>query len=214
MKEKHSSLKLVLTVLFVVALLISNIVWAKQLGLFGGKIVSTAAIVLFPITYVLSDIFSEVYGYKRSRITCWLWFAANLFMVLIFGLTIVLPESPFWWNQEAYATILWSTPRMLFASLLWFVVWDFCNDRLFRKMKAKHPNDSKWFTLRAFLSSVLWEMVDSWIFIPLAFVWLMPFSELVKMWAVYVPMKIGYEAIILPFTNVIMKKVKKVENIQ
>ena len=113
MKEKHSSLKLVLTVLFVVALLISNIVWAKQLGLFGGKIVSTAAIVLFPITYVLSDIFSEVYGYKRSRITCWLWFGANLFMVLIFALTISLPESPFWWNQEAYATILWSTPRML-----------------------------------------------------------------------------------------------------
>lgn len=211
MKKNYSFLQLILTVLFVVALLLSNIVGAKQLWLPFG-IASTAALILFPITYVLSDVFSEVYWYRWSRITCYIWFAANLFMCLIFAACIAMPSSPFWWNQEAFATILWSTPRVVFASLLWFVVWDFCNDRVFRRMKKKYQNTTKRFGLRAIVSSMVWEAVDSAIFIPIAFIGSMPLNELVKMRAVYVAMKVMYEALILPFTTFIMKKVKKHED--
>lgn len=211
MKKRYSFLQLSLTVMFVVALLLSNIVWAKQLWLPFG-IASTAALILFPITYVLSDVFSEVYWYRWSRITCYIWFAANLFMCLIFAACIAMPSSPFRWNQEAFATILWSTPRVVFASLLGFVVGDFCNDRVFRKMKEKYQNTTKRFGWRALVSSMVWEAIDSAIFIPIAFFGSMPFNELVKMWAVYVAMKVLYEAIILPITTLIMKRVKKHED--
>ena len=77
--KKISKLQLVLTVLFVVCLLVSNIITGKQVQL-PFNIVMTGAVFLFPITYILSDLFSEVYGYKWSRFTCYLGFIMNLFI--------------------------------------------------------------------------------------------------------------------------------------
>ena len=82
MKKKFSFLQLILTLLFVLALVISNIITTKQVQL-PFNIVTTGGFFIFPITYILSDIFSEVYGYKWSRITCYLGFLANLFAVIM-----------------------------------------------------------------------------------------------------------------------------------
>ena len=134
--KKPSNLQAILTVLFVSAMLISNIITSKQL-LFPFGITMTGAIVIFPITYILSDVFSECYGYKWSRITCYLAFAMNLLMVAVFTLTINLPAPSYWGNQEAYQTVLGNTPRVLVSSLLAYVVGDFVNDKIFQKMKSK-----------------------------------------------------------------------------
>ena len=83
-----------LCVLFVTAMLISNIIAVKLISL--GPLIVPAAVFIFPITYMLSDIFSEVYGYRASRITAWYAFGANLLMVLFFKLVIALPGAPFW----------------------------------------------------------------------------------------------------------------------
>ena len=152
--KKISILQLVLTLLFVVCLVISNIITAKQMLLPFG-IVMTAAVIIFPITYILSDVFSEVYGYKWSRFTCYLGFAANLFAVTIFTIVIATPAPDFWMNQAAFEAVLGNTPRILFASLLGFVVGDFVNDRVFKAFKDKHPDDHKGFSFRAILSSFL-----------------------------------------------------------
>ena len=85
--KKVSELQLFLSVLFVTSLLISNVITAKQVLLPFG-ITMTGAVFIFPITYILSDLFSEVYGYRWSRITCYLAFAMNLLMVLLFSLVI------------------------------------------------------------------------------------------------------------------------------
>ena len=130
MKKKVSNLQLILTLTFVVCLLISNIVAAKQMLLPFG-ITMTGAVVVFPIVYVLSDVFSEVYGYKWSRITCYFGFIFNLLMVLIFSIVINSPAPDYWTNQEAFATVLGNTPRMLIASLSAFVIGDFINDKIF-----------------------------------------------------------------------------------
>lgn len=208
--KEISMMQLVLTLLFVVSLLISNIITAKQVLLPFG-IVMTGAVFIFPITYILSDLFSEVYGYKWSRITCYLAFAANLFMVLVFSAVIATPAPDYWMNQEAFQTVLGNTPRVLFASLLAFVVGDFVNDRVFKKMKEKHPNDHKGFGLRAILSSVCGELVDSLIFLPIAFIGLMPIQTLAVMTAMQVLIKTGYEIVILPITKLVVKKVSKAE---
>ena len=208
--KKTTTLQAILTVIFVSAMLISNIIATKQLQ-FPFGITMTSAIVIFPITYILSDVFSECYGYKWSRITCYLAFAMNLLMVGIFALTINLPAPAYWQNQEAYQTVLGSTPRVLVSSLLAYVIGDFVNDKIFAKMKEKHLNDSKGFSLRAIVSSIGGNFIDSFIFLPLAFFGEMPLETLAVMCITQVGLKTLYETIMLPLTNLTVKMVSKYE---
>lgn len=209
-KNKISKLQLILTTLFVVALLVSNVITSKQVLLPFG-ITMTGAVFIFPITYILSDLFSEVYGYKWSRFTCYLGFFMNLFMVLVFQAVIVTPAPDYWTNQAAFQTVLGNTPRVLFASLLAMMVGDFVNDRVFRRMKERHPNTHRGFGWRAILSSVCGELVDSLIFLPLAFIGQMPIATLAVMTVSQVVIKTGYELVILPVTKIIVNKVSKYE---
>jgi len=209
-KKKISILQLTLTMAFVVCLVISNIITAKQV-LLPFNITMTAAVIIFPITYILSDVFSEVYGYKWSRFTCYLGFAANLFAVLVFTIVIATPAPDYWMNQAAFETVLGNTPRILAASLLGFVVGDLVNDKVFKRFKDKHPDDHKGFGFRAILSSFLGELVDSCIFLPLAFIGQMPIATLATMMVCQVLIKTGYEIVILPLTHVIVSKVSKYE---
>lgn len=209
-KRKISVLQLVLTVLFVVSLLVSNVITSKQV-LLPFDIVMTGAVIIFPITYILSDLFSEVYGYKWSRFTCFLGFAMNLFMVLIFTLVIKTPAPEFWTNQEAFETVLGNTPRILFASLLAFVIGDLVNDKVFAKLKKNYPDSHKGFGFRAILSSVCGELVDSVIFLPLAFIGTMSIETILIMIFVQVSIKTLYELLILPITRILVKKVSNYE---
>lgn len=208
--KKPSNLQAILTVLFVSAMLISNIITSKQL-LFPFGITMTGAIVIFPITYILSDVFSECYGYKWSRITCYLAFAMNLLMVAVFTLTINLPAPSYWGNQEAYQTVLGNTPRVLVSSLLAYVVGDFVNDKIFQKMKAKHEGENKGFSARAIVSSIAGNLIDSFIFLPLAFYGLMPAKTLGIMCITQVGLKTLYETVMLPFSNLTVRAVSKIE---
>ena len=209
--KSHSSLKLILTVIFIAALLVSNVITWRQIAL-PFWITMTWAIIIFPITYILSDVFSEVYGYRWSRITCYMWFACNLVMSLTFMAVINMKAPEYFMNADAYSTVLWNTRRVLWASLLAYVIWDFVNDKVFQKMKAKHPHDNKWFGWRAILSSLAWETVDSWIFIPLAFLGTMPNETLLIMILTQIVLKVTYEMIVLPITIAVTKKAQKYEN--
>lgn len=211
--KKVSILQFLLTLLFVVCLVISNIISAKQM-LLPFDIVMPAAVIIFPITYILSDLFSEVYGYRWSRFTCYLGFAANLFAVIVFTMAIKTPAPAYWANQEAFEVVLGNTPRMLCASLLAFMVGDYVNDRVFKAFKEKHPNDHKGFGFRAILSSFCGEMVDSMIFLPLAFLGQMPIATLATMMVCQVLIKTGYEVVILPVTHLIVRKVSGYEKKQ
>ena len=208
--KKTTTMQAILTVVFVSAMLISNIITTKQLQ-FPFGITMTGAIVIFPITYMLSEVFSECYGYKWSRITCYLAFAMNLLMVGVFTLTINLPAPTYWQNQEAYQTVLGNTPRVLISSLLAYVIGDFVNDKIFQKMKNTHINDSKGFSFRAIASSIGGNFVDSFIFLPLAFFGEMPLETLAVMCITQVGLKTLYETIMLPLTNLTVKMVSKYE---
>ena len=208
--KKTSSTQTYLTVFFVTCMVVSNIITAKQVQLPFG-IVMTGGVLIFPFTYVLSDVFSECYGYRWSRITCYLAFAMNLFAVFVFQLVINTPAPTFWDGQEAFQITLGNTPRVLCASLLAYVVGDLMNDKVFRAMKAKHENEMKGFGARAIVSSVVGELFDSLIFFPIAFYGQMPVSTLVQMGALEIAIKVGYEFVILPLTIQVAKKVNEIE---
>ena len=211
-KGKISELQLFLTVLFVSSLLISNVITSKQI-LLPFNITMTGAIYIFPVTYILSDLFSEVYGYRWSRITCYLAFAMNLLMVTMFTLAIKTPAPSYWNDQAAFETVLGSTPRVLFASLLAFVIGDFTNDKVFKKMKENYIGTHKQFGTRAIISSLVGELVDSLIFLPIAFFGKMPVKTLIVMTITQVFIKTGYEVIILPLTTITVKKVSSREQL-
>lgn len=208
-----SVLQVLLTVLFVGALMLSNIISARLFNFFGHGM--TCAVVVFPITYILSDLFSEVYGYKWSRFTCYLAFALNLLAVGVFyvaaNLPAVIPA-----QAEAFNTVLIGTFSCTMASFLAFVVGDFVNDKVFARMKKKQEGltNHKGFALRAILSSFAGELVDSCIYLPLAFLVFNPImsvTDVLTMIALQVSIKMAYEALILPLTTFLTKKVSAYE---
>ncbi|MCL2260661.1 MAG: queuosine precursor transporter [Fibromonadales bacterium] len=193
-----------LCVLFITAILVSNIIATKMISL--GSLIVPAGVLVFPITYILSDIFSEVYGYKASRITAWYAFGANLLMVVLFKIAVMLPGAPFWSEeaQRAFEATLNGTWRILLASLTAYMVGDFINDVIFAKMKKKHGE--KRFGIRAIASSMVGNAVDSFVFITIAF-WGTPlFSYMVipSQWGI----KMLYEIALLPITILVVKKLR------
>lgn len=208
-----SVLQVLLTILFVGVLLISNIISARLFNFFGFGM--TCAVIVFPITYILSDLFSEVYGYKWSRFTCYLAFGINLLAVGVFYLASCLPAViPA--QAEAFRSILLGTFACTMASFIAFVVGDFVNDKIFAKMKKNHEGlkNHKGFAFRAILSSFAGELVDSCIYLPLAFLVFNPImtvTDVLIMIALQVTLKTIYEAMILPFTTFLTKKVSSYE---
>lgn len=209
-----SVLQVLLTVLFVGALMISNIISARLFDFFGFGM--TCGVVVFPITYILSDLFSEVYGYKWSRFTCYLGFTINVFAVGAFYLASCLPAIiPA--QAEAFNSVLIGTFSCTMASFIAFVVGDLVNDKIFAKMKKNHEGltNHKGFAARAIISSFAGEMVDSCIYLPLAFLVFNPImsaKDVLIMIALQVSIKTAYEAAILPLTAFLTKKASTYES--
>ena len=90
----HYRLFPALTGLFVTCLIVSNIIAIKPVAL--GPFFLPAAIVIFPVSYILGDIFTEVYGYRRARQVIWIGFACNALSVAAIYLSLLMSPAPFW----------------------------------------------------------------------------------------------------------------------
>lgn len=214
-RVKMSPLFILLVVINTVAMLISNIIACKVFSI--GFAVLPAAVIVFPITYILSDVFSEVYGYSWSRKTAWIAFAMNLAMVGFFQLAIVIPGvDPT--ISESMSNVLGTTPWALAASLVAYMIGDLMNDKVFRALKVKHGDKKFW--LRALTSSLVGELCDSLVYIPLG-MYLLPKLFLgfefmtVEQMLIAIPtqavIKTLYESVIVPITYLIAKRLKKYE---
>ena len=215
MKTKMSPLFTILVVVNTVAMLVSNIIACKVFSV--GIGVLPCAVIVFPITYILSDVFSEVYGYKWSRRTAWLAFAMNLFMVGIFQVAIKMPGiDPT--ISESMSNVLGTTLWALAASLSAYMVGDFMNDKVFKKLKER--DGEKGFLCRAIISSLVGELCDSCIYIPLGMMILpklflgfsfMTWNQVLIAIPLQACVKTLYESCISPLTYLIVKKVKTYE---
>src|SRR6266513_2064668 len=119
--------------IFVVILLISNLV-APKICIIGPFKVS-GALLLFPITYIFGDVFTEVYGYSGSRRAIWIGFFASTLMAFMAKIIVWLPPAPDWQNQSAFATVFDFVPRIVVASLIAFWAGEFANSYVMAKMK-------------------------------------------------------------------------------
>ena len=210
-QQKHSTLKLVLTTFFVTCLIFSNIIAGRQIQL-PFNLVMPGAVIIFPITYILSDIFSEVYGYRWSRITNYMGLVGNLFIVLISFILISIPFPNYFENAEAYKIVLGNTPRMLIASMLGLFIGDLLNDLVFRELKIKYKDSHEEYAFRAIFSSLIGQLGDSFIFIPIAFYGEMPLRTMLTMITIQALMKVGYEILVLPLSRKLMLLTSKYES--
>ena len=210
-KEKVmvSRLFAILGIVYVTCLLLSNLIAGKMMAL--GSITLPAAVILFPITYILGDVFTEVYGFKNTRTIIWTGFACSAFAVAIYMITIVLPHPDFWGNQDAYVTVLSTTPRVFIASLLGYLFGEFSNSMILSKLKVVTQGKKLW--VRTILSTVVGEAFDTIIFIAVSFWGTMENSVLLQMMLFQYLFKVCYEVIFTPVTYAVVKWIKKKEDL-
>jgi hypothetical protein len=198
-----------LVALFVTCLIAANITAVKLISLYG--LLLPAAIVIFPVSYILGDVLTEVYGFRQARRVIWLGFLCNLIVVAAIWIGLVLPAASFWDGQEAYERILGATPRILAASFLAYLVGEFANAFVLAKMKIATEGRFLW--ARTIGSTLVGQGLDSLVFITLAFAGVIPLGALataiVTQWLV----KSAYEAAATPVTYLVVGYLKRSEGL-
>ena len=212
MKEKPmvSRLFMMIAVTYVTCLLLSNLIAGKMWAV-TESITLPAAVILFPVTYILGDVFTEVYGFKNARTVIWLGFGASFFAVVVYLIVIALPHPAFFEAQDAYRTVLGTTPRVAAASFIGYLFGEFSNSMILSKLKVK--TNGRWLWVRTILSTVVGEGFDSVIFITVSFYGTMENGVLLRMILFQYLFKVLYEIIFTPVTYAVTGWLKKKEQI-
>jgi uncharacterized integral membrane protein (TIGR00697 family) len=207
-----------LTTAFVVILLVSNLV-AQKVCLIGpfsvgrwsiGPFAVSGAVLLFPVTYIFGDVFTEVYGYAASRRAIWLGFFGTALLYVMGAIVIKLPSAPGWQNQQAFATVFGFIPRILTASLIAFWAGEFANSYTMARMKL--ITDGRMLWTRTVGSTVVGQAVDTVLVIALTFGGIYPVRTLLNIMATGYALKVGYEVIATPLTYLIINWLKRTEH--
>lgn len=207
MNEKKQKLLIYFTALSAGTLLISNLAAIKLWNM--GGISVDGGLVLFPLTYILGDIIIEFYGKKTARNIVFSGFMVNIIAVIVFYAVIALPPYPGWDMQEAYASVLGFSPRIILGSLLGFVASNLLNNQLFMKMKEGQGFFARSFIARALGSSAFAHILDTVVFETVAFLGVLSFQEfLIQAVFAYI-LGMGLELILSPLEVVIEKQVRK-----
>ena len=207
MKQQVSIPFMLLGILFNVCLITANLLETKVVQL--GSLTVTAGLLVFPVSYIINDCISEVWGFRKAKLVIWSGFAMNIFVVSLGLVAVALPAAPFWEGEEHFNFVFGMAPRIVVASLTAFLVGSFLNAYVMSRMKL--ASQGRHFSLRAIVSTVIGETGDSLLFFPIAFGGLIPWQELLVMMGLQVLLKSLYEVIILPLTIRVVKAVKRME---
>jgi len=206
-KEVYSKYFIIISCISVATLLISNILSVKLFSI--GKLILPSSAILFPITYIIGDVIAEIYGYKKSRFVIILGFICNALMVILFTMAIALPSAETWTAQEAFKTILGTTPRVFVASLSAFLVGSLSNARTMNFIKKK--TNGRWLWMRTIGSTIVGELLDTLIFVLIAFTGTASTEVLITMIISQFTWKVAYEILSTPLTYLVINKYKKLE---
>lgn len=202
---------------FVTILLLSNVLGAGKRAVIDlpwiGPWPFGAGILFFPVSYVLGDVLTEVYGYGRARRCIWAGFGAMLFMVFMSWVVVALPPDAGWTGQAAYESVFGQVPRIVMASICAFWAGEFANSLVLAKMKIWTEGRHLW--TRTIGSTVVGQGVDSLIFYPLAFYgapdW--PVEAMLMVMASQFILKVSWEALLTPFTYLAVGWLKRREGL-
>ena len=200
---------------FVSILLLSNVIGAGKVATVDLPLIGAwpfgAGILFFPVSYVIGDVLTEVYGFARARRCIWTGFVALLFMAFMSWVVVALPPASDWKGQEAYEAVFGQVPRIVFASMAAFWAGEFANSVVLAKMKVWTEGKHLW--TRTIGSTVVGQGVDSLIFYPLAFLgaagWTndLVLKVLVTQWV----LKVSWEVLLTPVTYAVVGFLKRRE---
>ncbi|MES2392656.1 MAG: queuosine precursor transporter, partial [Acidobacteriota bacterium] len=207
-----------LTTTFVVLLLVSNLVAQKVIRIgpipFGPIHIpafsTTAAIILFPLTYLFGDIFTEVYGYSASRRAIWLGFFATALLYAVSALVIALPADPVFRNQSAFETVFGILPRILIASLIAFAAGEFANSYTMARLKLLTQGRHLW--TRTVGSTIVGQAVDTTLVVTITFAGTLPTYTIIQIILVGYALKVAYEVLATPLTYLVINALKRTEH--
>ena len=200
---------MLIVVAFVTCLIVSNITAVKLINVAG--LILPGAIVIFPITYIIGDVLTEVYGYAKARRVIWLGFLANIFAVATFALVGALPAAGFWGGQDAYDTILGATPLILVASMVAYLVGEFANSYVLARLKVATEGRLLW--VRTIGSTLVGQSLDSAIFITIVFSGVLDTKALIFAIVMLAGTKTAYEVLATPLTYLVVGWLKRTEGI-
>lgn len=216
---------------FVGILLLSNLIGAAKLSRVGG-VEFGAGILFFPVSYVLGDVLTEVYGYANARRCVWMGFFAMVFMAVMSFVVVAMPPSPDWGCassgdalfaevvgrtskgavcQTTYVSVFGSTWRIVLASLIAFWAGEFVNSFVLARMKVMTQGRHLW--TRTVGSTVFGQAVDSVLFYPIAFLGTWSHAAVLTVMVTNWAMKVGWEILLTPFTYWIVGFLKRHEGV-
>ena len=209
-RKTVSKLFMILAVIYVTCLLLSNLIAGKMWAV-SGSVTLPAAVILFPLTYIFGDIFTEVYGFRKARTVIWLGFGCSFFAVSVYLITVALPYPGFWGNQEAFAAVLRTTPRVAAASFIGYLFGEFSNSMILSRLKVFTKGKRLW--TRTILSTLVGEGFDSVIFITVSFLGTMDNGTLLQMILYQYLFKVTYEIVFTPVTYAVVGWLKNQEGV-
>ena len=195
---------------FCVVLVLSNVVGAAKVAQIGGFTFG-AGILFFPISYVLGDVLTEVYGYARARRVIWAGFASAIFAAVMCGVIVAMPPAPGWGGQEQYTAVFGQVWRIVAASVIAFWAGEFVNSYVLARMKIWTGGRMLW--TRTIGSTVFGQGVDSLIFYPLAFLGVWTNEQVVTVLLTNWLLKVGWEVVLTPVTYAVVGFLKRREGV-
>lgn len=204
MERKKYNLLTLLFGIYTSSIIIQNVLATKQIDIFVFTV--TTGILVSPIVFIIQDIVSEIYGYKDAKKMILLGFIMNFIGVLLFTLAIILPKSQFWFNQEAFSSVLGTTFRISVASFIAYIIGSLTNSKIMVILKNKFP---KSLFIRAISSTIAGQFLDNALFSTIAFLGILPLQAIISMIIGATIFETLYEIIFYPITKTLIIKIKK-----
>lgn len=197
---------------FCVVLVLSNVVGAAKVATLGG-LTFGAGILFFPLSYVLGDVLTEIYGYARARRVIWAGFGATVFAAIMCWVIVIMPPAPGWEGQEVYEAAFGQVWRIVGASVIAFWAGEFVNSYVLARMKLWTGGRMLW--TRTVGSTVAGQAVDSLIFYPLAFWGAEGWTNalVVKVLFTQWVLKVSWEVLLTPLTYLVVGFLKRAEGV-
>ncbi len=195
---------------FVAILLLSNIIGASKLTTVAG-VTFGAGVMFFPISYVIGDVLTEVYGYANARRCIWAGFAALIFMAFMAWVVVQMPPADGWPHQAAYVAVFADLWRLALASITAFWVGEFINSFVLARMKLWTQGKHLW--SRTIGSTVVGQAFDSLIFYPIAFYGVWSNEQIVTVMISNWGFKVVWEVVLTPVTYAVVGWLKRREGV-
>lgn len=198
-----------LITVFVIVLVISNIIAAKFFAI--GPMRVSCAQLLFPITYIFGDVFTEVYGYSASRRAIWYGFFAAFTIVTVSYIAVIIPPAPEYTDQAAFATVFKPVGRIVLASLIAYWCGEFANSYTLAKLKLWTKGEHLWTRLVG--STIVGQAFDTTIVMVVSFWGIRSPEVILRLIISGYLIKVGYEILMTPITYQIVKWLKRKEGV-